>query len=77
MTDTVRVVDALTGRVPVGTTVVVKGWIRNRRDSKAGGGLAFLTVHDGSCFDAIQVVARAVAAQLRDARWPGSPPAAR
>ena len=59
MTDAVRVVDALTGRVPVGTTVLVKGWIRNRRESKAGGGLAFLTVHDGSCFDAIQVVARA------------------
>ncbi|MEA2973863.1 MAG: asparaginyl-tRNA synthetase [Actinomycetota bacterium] len=53
-----RVVDALTGSVPVGTTVVVKGWIRNRRESKAGGGLAFLTVHDGSCFDPIQVVAR-------------------
>ncbi len=55
----VRVVEALAGRVPVGSAVVVKGWIRNRRDSKAGGGLAFLTVHDGSCFDAIQVVARA------------------
>ena len=56
---TVRVVDTLAGRPPVGTTVVVKGWIRHRRESKAGGGLAFLTVHDGSCFDAIQVVARA------------------
>ena len=55
----VRVVDALTGKVPLGTTVVVKGWIRSRRESKAGGGLAFLTVHDGSCFDPIQVVARA------------------
>jgi asparaginyl-tRNA synthetase len=55
----VRVVDALTGRSPVGAAVVVKGWIRNRRDSKAGGGLAFLTVHDGSCFAPIQVVARA------------------
>jgi asparaginyl-tRNA synthetase len=55
----VRVVDALTGRVAVGSGVVVTGWIRNRRDSKAGGGLAFLTVHDGSCLDAIQVVARA------------------
>ncbi len=54
-----RVVDALSGRVAVGETVTVKGWIRNRRDSKAGGGLAFLTVHDGSCFDPIQVVARA------------------
>jgi asparaginyl-tRNA synthetase len=53
----VRVADALAGRVPVGTTVVVKGWVRNRRDSKAGGGLSFFTVHDGSCFDPIQVVA--------------------
>ena len=54
----VRVVDVLDGRVPVGSAVVVKGWIRNRRDSKAGGGMAFLTVHDGSCFAAVQVVAR-------------------
>ena len=64
MTDAVRVVDVLAGRVPVGTTVVVKGWIRNRRESKAGGGLAFLTVHDGSCFAAIQVVARAALANF-------------
>ncbi|MEA2842820.1 MAG: asparaginyl-tRNA synthetase [Actinomycetota bacterium] len=56
---TVRVVDALGGQVPVGSTVTVKGWVRNRRDSKSGGGLSFLTVHDGSCFDPIQVVARA------------------
>lgn len=35
--------------------MVVKGWIRTRRDSK--GGFSFLNVHDGSCFDAIQVVA--------------------
>ena len=51
----VMVVDALAGRVPVGSQVTVKGWIRTRRDSKAG--LSFLTVHDGSCFDPIQVVA--------------------
>jgi len=60
----VRIVDALSGKVAVGSTVVVKGWIRNRRDSKAGGGLAFLTVHDGSCFDPIQVVARATLANF-------------
>ena len=56
---TVLVADALGGRVPVGSTVVVKGWVRNRRDSKAGGGLSFFTVHDGTCFEPIQVVARA------------------
>jgi asparaginyl-tRNA synthetase len=63
---TVRVVDALRGRVPVGSTVVVKGWVRNRRDSKAGGGLSFFTVHDGSCFDPVQVVARATLPHFED-----------
>jgi asparaginyl-tRNA synthetase len=52
-----RVVEALGGDVPVGSTVTVKGWVRTRRDSKAGGGLSFVTVHDGSCFDPVQVVA--------------------
>ena len=51
----VMVVDALAGQVPVGSEVTIKGWIRTRRDSKAG--LSFLNVHDGSCFDPIQVVA--------------------
>ncbi len=45
----------LAGKVPVGTAVTVKGWVRTRRDSKAG--LSFLHVHDGTCFDPIQVVA--------------------
>ena len=47
----------LNGEVAVGSTVTVKGWVRTRRDSKAGGGLSFLTVSDGSCFDAVQAVA--------------------
>jgi asparaginyl-tRNA synthetase len=38
-----------------GTQVVVEGWVRTRRDSKAG--LSFVHVHDGSCFEAMQVVA--------------------
>jgi asparaginyl-tRNA synthetase len=53
------VVDVLAGGVPVGSTVTVNGWVRTRRDSKSGGGLSFITVHDGSCFDPVQVVARA------------------
>jgi len=52
-----RVVDAL--KAPVGSSVTVKGWLRTRRDSKAEGGLSFLAVHDGTCFDAIQAVAKA------------------
>ena len=51
---TVSIADALAGRVPVGQTLTIKGWVRTRRDSK--GGFSFIAVHDGSCFDAIQVV---------------------
>ncbi len=36
-------------------SVTVRGWLRTRRDSKAG--FSFLAVSDGSCFDTIQVVA--------------------
>jgi asparaginyl-tRNA synthetase len=49
--------ELLAGAAPIGATVVVKGWVRTRRDSKAG--LSFVHVHDGSCFDPIQVVAEA------------------
>jgi asparaginyl-tRNA synthetase len=51
-----RVVDAL--KAPVGSHVTVKGWVRTRRDSKAEGGLSFIAVHDGTCFDTIQIVAK-------------------
>ena len=48
----------LQGRVPVGSPVTVRGWVRSRRDSKAGpSGLSFLHLHDGSAFEPIQVVA--------------------
>ena len=54
---TTRIASALAGQVPVGSRITIEGWIRTRRDSKAG--LSFLAVHDGSCFDALQVVAPA------------------
>ena len=50
-----KITALLTENVPVGSTVTVKGWVRTRRDSKAG--LSFVQVHDGTCFDALQVVA--------------------
>ncbi|MDA9366799.1 asparagine--tRNA ligase [Pseudomonadales bacterium] len=50
----VSVAAALRGDSSVGTTITVKGWVRSKRDSKAG--ISFLAVHDGSCFDAIQAV---------------------
>ena len=59
-----RVVDILAGRTDVGARATVQGWIRTRRDSKAG--LSFLHVHDGSCFDALQVVAPATLGNYHD-----------
>jgi asparaginyl-tRNA synthetase len=56
-TPIVRVADALTSGQTDGSRVTVQGWVRTRRDSKAG--LSFVHVHDGSCFDALQVVAPA------------------
>ncbi len=47
----------LAGDVPVGETVTIEGWVRTRRDSKAG--FSFIHVSDGSSFHPIQVVAPA------------------
>lgn len=47
--------DVLAGKIAAGSEVTVKGWVRTRRDSKAG--FSFVGVHDGTCFDPIQVVA--------------------
>jgi asparaginyl-tRNA synthetase len=51
----VSVKQALTGQVAVGTAVEVRGWVRTRRDSKAG--ISFVQVSDGSCQGTLQVVA--------------------
>jgi asparaginyl-tRNA synthetase len=47
--------DILAGRAPNDSPVTVKGWVRTRRDSKAG--ISFVHVSDGSCFHPVQVVA--------------------
>ena len=39
----------------INTNCVVSGWVRTKRDSKAG--FSFLAINDGSSFDSIQVVA--------------------
>ncbi|MDP8099318.1 asparagine--tRNA ligase [Pasteurella atlantica] len=46
--------DVLSEKITIGKTVTVRGWVRTRRDSKAG--LSFLAVYDGSCFDPIQAI---------------------
>jgi len=45
----------LSGAIDTGNEVTVEGWIRTRRDSKAG--FSFLAISDGSCHSTIQVVA--------------------
>ena len=39
----------------IGREVILRGWVRTRRDSKAG--FSFLELNDGSCFGNIQIVA--------------------
>jgi asparaginyl-tRNA synthetase len=58
------IADILAGRLPLGGEVTVRGWIRTRRDSKAG--LSFLHVHDGSTFPPIQVVASSALPNYQD-----------
>jgi asparaginyl-tRNA synthetase len=45
----------LAGRAPKDAPVTIKGWVRTRRDSKAG--ISFVNVSDGSGFQPVQVVA--------------------
>lgn len=51
------IADLLAGAAAIGSRVTVRGWVRTRRDSKAG--LSFVQLHDGSCFDTLQIVAQA------------------
>lgn len=51
----VDIAAVLKGKAAAGSRVAVRGWVRTRRDSKAG--LSFIHLHDGSGFDPLQVVA--------------------
>ena len=44
----------LSGKIPADHSVTVQGWVKTRRDSKAG--ISFITLHDGSCHAGIQIV---------------------
>ncbi len=61
----ISVKKALEGAVPVDTKVEVRGWVRTRRDSKAG--ISFVNVSDGSGQDPIQVVAPNTLPNYQDA----------
>ncbi len=60
----VSVKQALAGKVEVGSKVEVRGWVRTRRDSKAG--LSFVQITDGSCQNPLQVVAPSALANYHD-----------
>src|SRR4051812_19699792 len=47
--------DILAGSAPNDTQITVNGWVRTRRDSKAG--ISFVHLSDGSSFHPVQVVA--------------------
>lgn len=47
--------EILSGKIAIGEKVTLAGWIRTRRDSKAG--FSFLAVNDGSGFDNVQIIA--------------------
>src|SRR4051812_16518394 len=45
----------LAGQAPADAPATIKGWVRTRRDSKAG--ISFVHLSDGSAFHPVQVVA--------------------
>ncbi|MEJ2131199.1 MAG: OB-fold nucleic acid binding domain-containing protein, partial [Gammaproteobacteria bacterium] len=47
----------LTGKRPIGSRVVVEGWVKSRRTSK--GGFSFIALNDGSSIADLQAVADA------------------
>ena len=55
MIKTCTIKECLEGKVPADEEVTVRGWVKTRRDSKSG--LSFVSLHDGSCFAPIQIVA--------------------
>jgi len=64
MKETLSVRDILAGRAPKDAPVTVRGWVRTRRDSKAG--ISFIHVSDGSSFHPVQVVAPNTLANYAD-----------
>ncbi len=54
VSDACSIAKVLAGAVPVGDPVGFQGWVRTRRDSKAG--LSFIHLSDGSDLDLLQLV---------------------
>lgn len=54
MSDVHSIKHCLEGKIDLDHVVKVHGWVKTRRDSKAG--VSFINLHDGSCFSPIQIV---------------------
>src|SRR5689334_25198443 len=54
----------LAGEAPPDAPVTIRGWVRTRRDSKAG--ISFIHLSDGSSFHPVQVVAPSTLANYTD-----------
>lgn len=52
---TFPIADLVAGKISANTNITTRGWVRTRRDSKAG--FSFIVLYDGSGFQTIQVVA--------------------
>jgi len=61
---TAPVAEVLAGKHQQGSEITVQGWVRTKRDSKAG--LSFIALHDGSCFEPVQIVALNTLANYHD-----------
>src|ERR1700730_8671103 len=59
--------EILAGQAPKEALVTVKGWVRTRRDSKAG--ISFVHLSDGSSFHPVQVVAPNTLPNYTDEVW--------
>lgn len=55
MRKSLSVKECLSGKINPGQIVTVQGWVKTRRDSKAG--ISFISINDGSCQASIQLVA--------------------
>ena len=61
---TASVRQVIAGEIPAGSEIIVQGWVRTRRDSKAG--FSFIHINDGSCFANLQIVAEQGLANYSD-----------
>jgi len=55
MTAATNIKSVLNHAADLDSQVTLEGWVRSRRTSK--GGFSFIHLHDGSCFDTLQIVA--------------------